>query len=163
MKLLDPQEHSELRFVDIIVSVYDPQNPEMLLLLADRFISTHRIEIIYDSPRHIKSSPQASPQGRAAMLKLAQESSSPLGRAWMRLSSLAAEEARELKVMPIFPNLAQKAILKIYSAFLKPFASTSGYKRFCDNPSDYFARTKSRPNRAIRNLLTLVGPAPIKK
>jgi O-methyltransferase len=60
-----------------------------------------------------------------------------------------------------FPNFPQTCFIRIYSLFVKQYASPDYYEKLRVDPSDYFAASKHPANKLLKKVLTVFGPAPV--
>jgi len=67
---------------------------------------------------------------------------------------------KKIKNLHEFPTAIQRGLLMLYEPFLWCFSARRHYDRYKKDPSDFFARARSKPNRLLRFLLCRLGPAP---
>lgn len=84
LSLLDPSISPELLHTDMIVEIHDVFIPGITSILVDRFIASHKIDIVYDSKRTSANYifPQKVPE---KMKEIIMDENRPMGMSWMRL------------------------------------------------------------------------------
>ncbi len=93
LELLDPERCPALVRADVIFEAHDCFVPGLSQTLIRRFLPTHRIQVVYDSPRDLSRCDCLAGLPRPLALRVVDEKR-PEGMSWVRMLSLARASGR---------------------------------------------------------------------